>query len=348
MKIAPVHAIQIGMDFPVETGISGRFPLFIKHGYIVLKMSGVVDQPTYALLVRAFPESYDTIHAHENVILEKLTDKTLDLTSGAVINKPVCLLYQPNKIIAGLLQTGFENGRMVVRHQQAETSYEYAIFDNEEWAGQVTQTIGLLEHLVIADGHHRTAAYFRIREESHEDHGLFCALLPLDQVKVHAYHRRVMMDDAQFSEFRNFFRSYYAVRFISIEEAREIQHRLESGIDILLLYHKGKWRKLNPLSGEASRRKGSADLLLEFEELVLNPFFHHSGLLAYEQVEYVSGMELNLEDLDPERNEVILIFPPVSRQFLWQSSLKGELMPAKSTWIEPRMPSDVIQVPNNI
>src|SRR5690606_21214148 len=128
---------------------------------------------------------------------------------------------------------------MVVRHQQAEPRYEYAIFDNEEWAGQVTQNIGSLEHLVIADGHHRTAAYFRIREESHEDHGLLCALLPLDQVKVHAYHRRVMMDDSQFSEFRNFFRTHYDVRHIPLEQVMEIHHSLESGIDFLLLYHQG-------------------------------------------------------------------------------------------------------------
>lgn len=347
MKITPIRTFQLGNQFPVESGITGHFPMSIQDGFILFRVTDAIGQQVYGFLARTFPESYEKIRPHEQVIPEKLTTKKKDLQSGVVIRKPVCLLYRSDESIINHLFAGFEEGKLISHIQQDENLYEYVVYDRADWAHQLIVLIGGLGKMVIADGHHRTAAYFTNREEKGRDPGLFSAILPLDQVKVHSYHRKIKVNDSQSRELEVLLTTHYVVMDTPLDDAFGLHDSPDAEVDYILVHNQGKWRKLQPRNDD-SIRPGSADLLMHFEENVLEPFCSLNEMETYDQVDFISGTELELKDLDAASGDLLFLFPPVSREYLWDASIRGEIMPPKSTWIEPRMPEGIIQVPNSI
>lgn len=346
MKISPIHSFLIEHPVPIESSITGRFPFAIQEGFVVFRVTRMEDhQVSYGFLAYIYPESYETIRPHEHVILDKLCVKKQDILSGKLVNKPVCLLYHQADDITQALVSGFERGKNITHIRQGEFLYEYVICDRADWARELIALVGNLEKMVIADGHHRTAAYFAHREDQESDPGLFCAIMPLDHINVHSYHRRITIDPRQLSNFTAQLHARYKMERTTIEQVMEATGPTKVGGGQMYCYHKGQWSSLDQISDGTGRRPGSADLLQEFEKEVFGPFCENHGLNVYDHMEFISGSELDLENLDPNSEEILLLFPPVDPRFLWDASIRGEVMPAKSTWIEPRMPSDIIQVP---
>lgn len=346
MKISPIHSFLIEHPVPPESNITGRFPFTIPEGFVVFRVTRMKDdQVSYGFLAYIFPEGYETIRPHEHVILDKLSVKKQDILSGKLVNKPVCLLYHQADDITKALISGFEQGKKVTHIYEGAFKYEYVICDRADWARELIALVDNLEKMVIADGHHRTAAYFAHREGQKSDPGLFCAIMPLDQIYVRSYHRKITLNQHQIRDFTGQLYARYKAERSTREQVMAAIGPLKNAEEKIFSFHKGQWNSLEPISDDAGRRPGSADLLLEFEKEVFEPFCEHHGLNVYDHMEFISGSELELGNMDPSTQEILLLFPPVDPRFLWESSIRGEVMPAKSTWIEPRMPSDIIQVP---
>lgn len=348
MKIRPIHSFIVNHTVPIESSTTGRLPYAIQDGFLVFRITRAEGgDSSYGLLAFVFPESYETIRPHEHTIMDKLSEKKQDILSGKLVDKPVCLLYYQADDITRALITGFEQGEKITRIRQGEFAYEYALCDRAQWARDLIGSVDGLDKMVIADGHHRTAAYFAQRQNQESDPGLFCALMPLDQIKVHSYHRKISFDQPLLLEFLVHLHSQYKIENTTVDHVLEAFGPWKKETDQMFYYHKGQWATMDRIPDGLATRPGSADLLLEFEEQIFVPFCQQLGLQVYDHMEYISGSELEIDGLVPRSDEILLLFPPVDPQFLWDASIRGEVMPAKSTWIEPRMPSDVIQVPSS-
>ncbi len=348
MQIRPIHTFQIGNTFPVEFGVSGNYPLAVNHGYIVFRVTRSSQKPSFGFLTLLYPERPDMILPHEQVIPTKVDSKVAEAQAESFSIKPVCLLHEPNETLTSHLVTGFEKGEIIASHTQDDYLYEYAIFDDAIWAEQLTEMFAGQESLVIADGHHRTAAYFAIREESGKDPGLYSAIMSLDQVEVRSYHRMIRIKKAYHSDFYAMLERNYEMTDLPAAQKQDADREIGSDVQCVLLHTRRRWSRLQPIAGKSLLRPGSADLLIQFEEEVLNLFCRDNSMKSHDLMEFVSGSELDMNDLQLSADDFLFLFPPVSREFLWASSHRDEILPAKSTWIEPRMPSHIIQVPNLI
>lgn len=346
MQIRPIHTFQVGNIFPVESGVSGNYPLYVKHGFIVFRVTRSNRKPSFGFLTLLDPERPEMILPHEQVIPTKVDSKVAEAQAESFSIKPVCLLHVPMERLTGHLIAGFEKGKVIASHTQGYWLYEYAIFDDAIWADQLTELFADQKSLVIADGHHRTAAYFAIRQDSDDDPGLFSAIMSLDQVEVHSYHRKIRIKKEYHSGFYELLEKMYEVTDLPTGQDYSVdQWKCSDDYTIVMRTRKG-WSRLRPVKGSSSIRPGSADLLVQFEEEILDVFCRDNSLEPHDLMEFISGSEFDLDELQPDANDFLFLFPPVSHEFLWASSLRGEILPAKSTWIEPRMPSNIIQVPN--
>ena len=348
MKIKPIDVFQIGNNFPVESNIFGNYPLSIKDGFIVFRVTGKDNRKSYGFLAWLFPENKKVLLPHESVIPWKVLSKKQEAQVGSSIRKPVCLLYESNESLTKHLIFGFDEGKILTHFQQDNCLYEYVIQDDAEWTRRLTDFFSDQDHVVIADGHHRSAAFLELREESDTGSGLFCALLSLNQIEVQSCHRKIRINDADYSDFFVLLEKKYEIQDLTIERIPKLYRISDSDDKYILMYGNGMWRRLQPKSGEMIYRPGSADLLARFESEILIPFFRKTGLQADDMVRFIPGSELNMDELKLDFNEFLFLFPPVSREFLWDAARNGEILPAKSTWIEPRMPTDIIQVPSQI
>lgn len=347
MKIKTINSIIVNNPVPIESGTSGRYPLFIDDGYMVFRVSGIRDKHiSFGLLARVFPENYETIRPHEHVIYEKLAIKKQDILVDRMSNKPVCLLFHPKEEITRLIKRGFDLGKRITHYTYENHLYEYVICDRSDWVHELTMLLHDIPQMVIADGHHRTAAYFSHRQEN-EDFGLFSALMSLDQVSVRSYHRKINLPGSVIVHFRTHLGEHYDVSPASEQHIRYLTKYGQPDDQSILVYHQQKWNRLDPKKPTSKIRSGSADLLHQFEQHFFQPFCQMSDLNFNQYLEYISGSEIEMDNLHLDNTEFLFVFPAVDPKFLWDASLRGEIMPAKSTWIEPRMLTDIIQVPHD-
>ena len=344
MKITPIPYLQLQHPTPPESKHTGMSPLNIKEGFVVFRISGPLpSHHTYGLLAYVFPTNPQSIRPHEQVLSKRLIEKKHEVLSAKMRNKPVALLYHSRDELTRLLVEGFYSGDRIATWTIDEHEYAYVVNAHPDWNREIAIALEKLDALVIADGHHRTYIYFERFYNQKKDYGLFSAIMPLEQIRIFAYHRVLLLDSELGVEFIHDLSKKYKMYDIG-EQGGNIP---ESDGESLLFLHQKKWKKLIPIHDAHIPRPGSPDLLTQFESATLIPFCNIRDLNISEHWLYISALELpsTVERISDE--EMVFVFPPVEPIFLWDSSIRGEVMPAKSTWIEPRMPSDLILVPNN-
>lgn len=346
MQIRPIHTFQVKNALPVESGISGDYPLYVNHGFIVFRVASSSRKPSFGFLTLLNPARPEMIRPHEHVIAQKVDSKVEEARSESFFNKPVCLVHEPMEGLTQHIIAGFDQGKVVASHTQDHCLYEYAIFDDAIWAGQLSALFADQKSLLIADGHHRTAAYFATRKDPDNDPGLYSAIMSLDHVEVNSYHRIVRIKRTFHPGFYELLEKTYEVTDLPAGHNHRVDQWKPANADGLLMHTQTGWSRLRPMKSSSSIRPGSADLLVQFEKEILDVFCRDNSLEPHDLIEFISGSEFELDELQPGANDFLFLFPPVSHDFLWASSLRGEVLPAKSTWIEPRMPSHIIQVPN--
>ncbi len=192
----------------------------------------------------------------------------------------------------------------------------------------VSDRLGSVRHY-IADGHHRVAASVRQWRDAGEPPGsaVLSVLYPEDQMHLLAFHRRVAGPiDAE--------RTLAALVAVCAVEPVDPQppNRERGRFD---LYLHGQWSRLTPRTG--AERVGAAGLdVTLLERLILTPLL---GVTASDpRVEYVSELT-DLPDVvarcDADAGGLFRMVAPSLDQLV-EVAERGEVMPPKSTYFEPK------------
>ena len=192
----------------------------------------------------------------------------------------------------------------------------------------VTDRLGSVRHY-IADGHHRVAASVRQWRDAGEPAGsaVLSVLYPEDQMHLLAFHRRVAGPiDSE--------RTLAAV--VAVCEVEEVDRQPpndERGRFDMYLH--GRWSRLTPRAGAGRVGAAGLDVTL-LERLVLTPLL---GVTASDpRVEYVSELT-DLDDViarcDADAGALFRMVAPSLDQLV-EVAERGEVMPPKSTYFEPK------------
>jgi uncharacterized protein (DUF1015 family) len=282
-------------------------------------------------------EDYDNgvILKHELTRPIKEDDRTKHIVTQEAHAEPVMLTFESNDLIREIL----------TRTTQNQPLYQFMVDDEVEhsiWKLDQIDTIveefGKINHLYVADGHHRCASASRAAKETdtkkHPSVLNFPAVLfPIDEVQILSYNRIIMNVDDQFI-------TNLSKKFEVSENVSPVPE--ESGK--VRFYFKGVWYGLEIPTSKLSDIESQLDVA-RLQEFVLDPFFGITDQRTDQNISFVGGVH-GIEELEKKVDsgvaDLAISMYPTSIEELIAVSDAGLLMPPKSTWFEPKLRSGLL------
>lgn len=286
------------------------------------------------------------VRRHELTRPAKEDDRVRHIEATGCQTGPVLLAYRDNPVLEALI---------------AAASFSEPLYDFTDEQG-VRHTVwrvarpaavesfrAMFEHVpcaYIVDGHHRAAAAVRVcrrmRTEGGESHTgdeaynyLLCALFPAGELFVGPYHR--VVSDARGLTEDELVRALEDAGMTVGERVGEPV--APSGRGRFGMYAFGAWRELSLAGERPGDPAGSLDASI-LQERVLGPVLGVEDPREDPRIGFAGGVE-DLRELEVRAGEKGVAFAlfPVSMAELMAVSDAGELMPPKSTWVEPKLRS---------
>ena len=186
----------------------------------------------------------------------------------------------------------------------------------------------------IADGHHRAASAAKVRLQVEENYFL-TTLFPANELKILDYNRVVKdlngMEPAQFVEKLR--------KDFDVSESGEAMNPLK--LHEFGMYLKNKWYRLSakPDSYNDSDPIGVLDVTI-LSDNILNKLLGIADQRTDKRIDFIGGIR-GLPELEKRVNngEMAVAFSlyPVSIEQLFNIADRGNVMPPKSTWFEPKL-----------
>jgi len=285
------------------------------------------------------------IKKHENTISEKEKQQMELFLQWKAILKPVLLTYPSVPTIEHWLQefigqspayftTRFQKDGQVHRMWPVTESTDIA-FLQELFAAHVPRTY-------IADGHHRTTSVALLQEQFRDhpsgsdfDH-LFCIFIGADELDILDFNRVVQVsDDLSPVQFMGYLSEVFTIKRLAA--SRRPAHKFE-----IVLYQNETWHALE-WKPEILARFPKEQVLLDvslLNELVLKEMLGMHDIRTDSRITYIDGsrgIEGVQRNVDAGRNRLGFILFPVSLDDMMHIADKGESLPPKSTYFEPRI-----------
>ena len=225
--------------------------------------------------------------------------------------------------------------------------HELWVCESNEMNRKISEIFQTVPALYVADGHHRTAAAARVgqkRKEGNPNHNgeerynfFMTVAFPDHQLKIFDYNR-VIRDLNGLSEkaFLEQISNDFEIIEVDFADAKP------SVIREFALYLKGQWYLLR--SQQKQRFEDPVDDLdvTLLSDKILDPILNIKDLRNSNRIDFVGGIR-GLDELQKrvDSGEMVAAFAlfPVSMNQLLAIADKGEIMPPKTTWFEPKLRS---------
>lgn len=265
--------------------------------------------------------------------------------------EPVLFCYPDDQFINGLTDT---IRKRIPDYDFTTTDrirHTLWVVDDEGETSFLKNRFSHLKAVYIADGHHRSASSALLGEERRIKSGSYTGLegfnyylgifFPESQLSIYDYNRLVRdLNGLSVKEFLDRLSPSF-----TIEEKGTSRYK-PMHLHNISLYAEGKWYSLT-LKKEAITTSDpvstlDADIL---SRLILAPVLDIQDLRTDKRVEFVpgvKGLEAIQEGVDSGRNEAGFVLYPVSMAQLKLIADTNNIMPPKSTWIEPKIRSGLV------
>lgn len=284
----------------------------------------------------------DRILKHEKTRPTKEEDRTKHILAQRAHAEPVMLTYRGSDAI----------DRVVAQTTSGESLYDFESEDGVRhtvWKlGDVERLSGLfaeVDHLYVADGHHRCKAASRAAEALRDtddpgqaEYEFFPAVIfPMDEMQILAYNRIVR----QLPVTPEAFLDALAAKF-DVQPGSGTTVPPEPGV--VCLYLGGQWHTMTLPETGGDTIADELDVA-RLSEFVLAPQLGITDPRRDPNIDFVGGIRGTdaLERLvDSGEAELAISMYPTSVDELLAVSDAGLLMPPKSTWFEPKLRSGLL------
>lgn len=309
------------------------------------------DHTQLGLMFGASVDEYenDLIKKHEFTRRDKEDDRAHHVDILNANAGPVMLSYHANEEIDKHLETICKS---------SEPAYDFTAEDGIKhvlWVvsdpndiERIQQNFLKVEAMYIADGHHRSAAAFRVRNlrkeknpnhSGNEPYNHFLAVtFPDNQLQILGYYRAVK-DIAGLSpeDFINKLSEYFDVSETGDPFPQNPRH--------FTMFLDGKWYSL--VAKEGSFPADDPVLSLDVSILqknILESILDLHDIRTNDRIDFIGGIR-GTKELEKRCNKdmrVAFALYPTSIGQLMSVSDKGDVMPPKSTWFEPKLRSGIV------
>jgi uncharacterized protein (DUF1015 family) len=299
----------------------------------IIACASVHDYDSGAILIHE-----QTIAAREKLLKEYLN--VCDINA-----EPVCFTYPRTggiellteivKQDVPLLDFGLDNG---TRHQLWRVS-------DPKWTDKFIEKFGLLEHVYIADGHHRSASSVLLAHDrwvkaggDHDPeapHNFFLGIFfPDDQLKIYEFNRVVKgLGEHGVSSFIEALEE----DFKATEGERHAISPQEPGT--FGMYLAGRWYRLKYRHPKGHEVVKALDVSI-LSDRILAPLLGITDLRSDDRIGFIPGTKgiLELERaVNSGKWDIAFTLYPVSGQEFYAISDQGKTMPPKSTYVVPKL-----------
>jgi uncharacterized protein (DUF1015 family) len=296
-------------------------------------------------------EDYDkgVIRIHEQTIAsrEAVLRDYLDVVE--VNAEPVCFTYPRNGSLELLTEIVKQNPPLLDFEDDIEKRHQLWKVDDEQWTAKFAEKFGLLEHIYIADGHHRSASSVLLahdrwvkadKVDGTEPWNQFLGIFfPDDQLKIYEFNRVVKnLGDKGVAQFLEELSEDFEVYF---KEQIPIKPEQPGHFGMCLGDH---WYKLVYKHRRSTEVVASLDVSI-LSDKILKPLLGITDLRNDNRISFVPGTKgpQELERLvDSGKFNLAFSLFPVSGKEFYAISDQGITMPPKSTYVVPKLLSGLV------
>ena len=282
-----------------------------------------------------------TIKVHEHTLTqrEEIFCKYIDVCRFNA--EPVLLTYKDNRTIEQIIE----------KYLPTRSEYEFSTTDrikHDLWLINTPSDIetlqtafGKIDAVYIADGHHRTAssALYATSNLNNKDAQYFLSFFIAESnLKIYDFNRAISdLNGLDVSTFLQKVSHYFAVKEITDENIAP------SKIHEFSMYLDGKWYRLitKPNFIDSSSPVGNLDPHILSETILAN-ILNVKDLKKDKRAQFIDGtrgIEALKNTVDSGKAAVAFGLFPISIKQLKLIADTNNVMPPKSTWIEPKLRS---------
>jgi uncharacterized protein (DUF1015 family) len=365
--ISFLHVCKPEIDLPVDVPLyddrvyaKGRDNLrgFIREGVLVrdalpalyVYRQRMGEHVQTGLTAAASVDEYadDRIKKHELTRKDKEDDRTRHVDEQDANGEPVFLTYRARPEIDAIVRRVTAAAPVYDFVAADRIGHTLWVVDDEATIGALRGAFSAIDASYVADGHHRSASAWRVRElrrtqnphhTGEEPYNFFMAVFfPHDQLAIMDYNR-VVKDLGGMTE--AVFLAKVAERF-TVEPATKGRPAKATTFGMLL---GGRWYRLSarPGSFPADDPVRSLDVSI-LQENLLAPILGITDPRTDRRIDFVGGIR-GIGELERRCGldaKVAFAMHPTSVDQLMAIADAGRIMPPKSTWFEPKLRSGLV------
>ncbi len=288
----------------------------------------------------------DKIKKHELTRRDKEDDRKCHVEATNANTGPVFLTYKARRYIDEIvnrIRSGAPDINFV-----ADDGVEHTLWvvDDDKVISRLTGLFARIPHLYVADGHHRSAAAWRLwkerkaqnpRHTGREEYNFFLTVIfPDNQMNIMPYNR--VVKDLNGLSGDEFLRKISAKFLVSPNGPDQ-----PGGNGKFSMYLGGRWYllKARPGSFDASDPVKRLDASI-LQDNLLGSILGIVDPRTDKRINFVGGIKGTKELMrlvDSGQYAVAFSLHPVSMRQLLSVADSGQVMPPKSTWFEPKLKS---------
>ncbi len=291
------------------------------------------------------------IKKHENTRADKEEDRVRHVDALSAQTGPIFLAYRENSQIRKIMER--------VKADEGALLYDFVsvgdirnrcfIISDDEDIKTIKEAFAGIDHIYIADGHHRCASAVRVgkmRRKAHPDYTgneefnhFLAVLFPDEELKIMDYNR--VVHDLNGMDKEAFMAAIEKGFSISAPEDEEV-HPLAKGEIGMYLEH--KWYRLTMKDEIKSDDPVDGLDVAILQNEVLDKLLGIKDPKTDKRIDFVGGIR-GLKELkkrvDQQGEGVAFAMYPTQISELFAVADAGRLMPPKSTWFEPKLLSGI-------
>ncbi len=319
------------------------------HFYVYKQIMGRHEQ--IGLVACASVEEYekDVIKKHELTRPDKEDDRVNHILHLNAQVGPVFLTYKAKDEINQLIQQAMAKDPEYDFTSEDGVRHTVWVVDDETLIQKIQQAFKAVSVLYVADGHHRSAAAMRVKQQKqkknpnhtgNEAYNFFLTVIfPHNQMQILDYNR-VVKDLNGMSE--TDFLQKIAEKFI-VTPLPEGQAYKPEKPHTFGMYLNGRWYQLTAKPGTFDPDDPVERLDVSIlQENLLNPVLGITNPRKDKRIDFVGGIR-GLKELEKRVDSgewaVAFALYPTSIEDLMAIADAGKIMPPKSTWFEPKLKS---------